>query len=60
MELHPILEKGDEPSCNLWYVLSASGAPSCRVGQACTFDADCCLYVIGGADPSTAFSDCFR
>ena len=61
MELHPILEVGDEPLLNLWYVVSCAGPPCPRVGQACVFDEDeNNLIVIGGADPSATYSDIFR
>ena len=61
MELHPILDLGHEPLFNLWYVISCPDAPCCRVGQACAFDQRTnCLFVIGGADPSTAYNDIFR
>ena len=61
MELHPILDVGDEPSLNLWYVISCADPPCSRVGQACVFDRDSSrLFVVGGADPSTTYNDVCR
>ena len=65
MELHPILEQGNRPTRNLWYVLSALGdSPSMRVGHTCTYvpshkpeGGSGKLYVIGGANPDGAFAE---
>ncbi|XP_076823041.1 rab9 effector protein with kelch motifs-like isoform X1 [Clavelina lepadiformis] len=61
MELHPILESGQEPKSNLWYVISSLNAPSPRVGQSCVFiHKTHSINIIGGADPSTTHDDIFR
>lgn len=65
MDFHPILEKGDEPSPGLWYVISSPNPPSPRVGQACTCsrsseDDGSHLYILGGADPSTTYKQVYK
>ena len=64
MELHPILEQGNQPARDIWYVLSAFGnSPSARVGHTCThvpsheLNSAGKLYVIGGANPDGAFAE---
>jgi Rab9 effector protein with kelch motifs len=65
MEIHPLLEAGIVPNNSIWYVLAAAGnAPMMRVGHACvivgsTAETNGQLYVIGGANPSGAFSDVY-
>lgn len=63
MEFHPILEKQDQPSIGLWYVISSPDPPNPRVGQAltCVEGSDCNdVYLVGGADPSMAYNDVHR
>nr|XP_039268948.1 rab9 effector protein with kelch motifs-like [Styela clava]XP_039268949.1 rab9 effector protein with kelch motifs-like [Styela clava] len=66
MDLHPILECGDNPTNGLWYVVSPDKSPESRVGQACVArtsqqsnGADE-IIAIGGANPSATFSDVYR
>lgn len=65
MELHPILECGENVSKGLWYVVSSGTSPESRVGQACiartkeTSGTDEVL-AIGGANPSATFADVYR
>lgn len=66
MELHPYLEQGCIPATGLWHVLATTGDPPVlRVGHVCvhvaaTEHTNGYLYVIGGANPSGAFSDTFQ
>ena len=61
MELHPIIEPGDRPLFNLWYVVSSINPPSQWVGHACGFQKENNkFYVLGGADPSGTYDDIYR
>lgn len=65
MEIHPILECGDRPSADLWYVISPDKNPQSRVGQACVARNNSTngtheILTIGGANPSATFSDVYR
>ena len=57
MELNPVLEPGEEPRENIWYVVSSPYSekrPSKRSGHMLTESG----YLIGGATPAGLVTDC--
>ncbi|XP_066223273.1 rab9 effector protein with kelch motifs isoform X1 [Saccopteryx leptura] len=64
MKLLPVLEPGDKPKKATWYTLTPPGeSPCARVGHSCSYlppvgDAKRGkVFIVGGADPNTSFSD---